>query len=57
MNFLKTIGIVSLVLGGIVLLVASYNSISASQLILQPYVLGVAAVVAGFICIKKSREN
>ncbi|MDF9797392.1 hypothetical protein OKW21_002655 [Catalinimonas alkaloidigena] len=57
MNLIKSVGIFALVLGCAVLLVASYVSVNNHQLIIEPYALGVAAVLAGFICVKKSKED
>lgn len=57
MNWIKSIGFFALALGAIVLLVASYVSITNQQLIIEPYALGVAAILAGLICVKKARED
>ncbi|MEK6478042.1 hypothetical protein WJR50_10925 [Catalinimonas sp. 4WD22] len=57
MNWIKSIGFFALALGTIVLLVASYVSLSNNQLVIEPYALGLAAILAGFVCVKKSTEE
>lgn len=57
MNWIKSIGFFALALGAIVLLVASYVSITNQQLVIEPYALGIAAILAGFVCVKKSNEE
>ncbi|MFP4503188.1 MAG: hypothetical protein ACLFOZ_00665 [Cyclobacteriaceae bacterium] len=54
---LRTVGIFALILGMLVLVVASYHSFRLEVLALEPLLLGATAVLAGFISLKKSREK
>lgn len=56
MNFIKMLGIVTLVLGALVLLVAAYVSVQENELALNPLLLGAAAVLAGILSLKKSSQ-
>jgi hypothetical protein len=56
LNHIKAVGIIALVLGTIVVMVASYISFSEEQLTVEPFALGIAAILAGFVCFKKAKE-
>jgi hypothetical protein len=56
MNYIKMLGILAMVLGGIVILVATMVSVQRMQLALNPLILGIAACLAGFLSIKKAQE-
>ncbi|WPP51033.1 hypothetical protein [Catalinimonas niigatensis] len=57
MSYIKVIGWIALILGTLVLMVASYISFSTEQTTIEPFALGASAILAGFICMKKSEES
>lgn len=56
MSAMKTVGMIALLLGMLVLMVAAYLSFSNAQFMIEPFALGAAAILAGFVCIKKAQE-
>lgn len=57
MNYMKMLGVFALTLGSLVILVATIVSLDRMQLALNPFILGVAALLAGFLSFRKSKEE
>lgn len=57
MNYLKLLGIVALLLGVLVLLVATMVSLERMEPAINPLLLGGAAVLTGLLSLKKSKER
>ena len=57
MNFVKVLGILAIVLGGLVIIVATVVSVERSKIDLNPLILGLAACLAGFLSLKKANDN
>lgn len=57
MNYVKVLGILAIVLGGLVITVATVVSVERSDLALNPLILGLTACLAGFLSLKKAKEN
>jgi len=55
-RLLKITGVFALVLGLLVLLVATYVTIDRGQWAVNPMILGVAAILAGFLSLKKASK-
>ena len=56
MSILKIVGIIALVLGMVVLMVAGFVSFRDQKFVLEPFFLGGAAILAGLLSLKKSKE-
>ena len=56
MSILKIVGVIALVLGMVVLMVAGFVSLRDQKFALEPFFLGGAAILAGLLSLKKSKE-